>query len=53
MDFGFIKFYNIINLMLLSQSNEVNKKKRAFSAKAPSTRSRPLSGLTNKVNQKT
>ncbi len=43
----------IIKLMLLSQSNEVNSKKRAFSAKVPSTRSRPLSGMTNRVNQKT
>ena len=39
--------------MLLSQSNEVIKKKRALSAKAPSTRSRPLSGMTNRVPQKT
>lgn len=39
--------------MLLNQSNEVNKKKRAFSAKTPSTRSRPLSGMTTKVAQKT
>ena len=46
-------FEVIIKLMLINQSNEITKKKRAFSAKAPSSKSRPLSGLTNRVNQKT